>query len=106
MPSVEYTKEKGLVQKSSTSSSLDLRGELSGHRQAVRTLATATEQLSVADSGKELLLGTNVRSVLLPAVAGVKTTVKFTIGGVFTDGDLKRLMRKKPNFDHFKIKNL
>jgi arabinose-5-phosphate isomerase len=25
--------------------------------------------------------------------------------GVFTDGDLKRLMRKKPNFDHFKIKN-
>ena len=88
MPSVEYTKEKGLVQKSSTSSSLDLRGELSGHRQAVRTLATATEQLSVADSGKELLLGTNVRSVLLPAVAGVKTTVKFTIGGVFTDGEI------------------
>jgi|11BtaG_2_1085332.scaffolds.fasta_scaffold00005_51 hypothetical protein len=85
MPSVEYTKEKGLVQKSSTSSSLDLRGELSGHRQAVRTLATATEQLSVADSGKELLLGANVRSVLLPAVAGVRTSVKFTAAnGPFT----------------------
>lgn len=84
MPSVEYTKEKGLIQKSSTSSSLDLRGELSGHRQAVRTLSTVTEQLTVADSGKELLLGANVRSVLLPAVAGVRTSVKFTASNSLT----------------------
>ena len=84
MPSVEYTKEKGLVQKTSDTSSLDLRGELSGHRQAVKTLTDATVQLTVADSGKELLLGAGVRSVLLPAVAGVRTSMKFTAAGALT----------------------
>ena len=94
MPSVEYTQSKGLIQKSSTSASLDLRGELSGYRQAVRTLTsageggTATPQLTVADSGKELLIGAGVTSISLPAVAGVKTTAKFTADGVFTIGEV------------------
>ena len=35
MPSVEYTQSKGLVQKSSTDATLDLRGELSGFRKKI-----------------------------------------------------------------------
>ena len=87
MPSIEYTQSKGLVQKSSTDATLDLQGELFGYRQNIKELDSATHQLTVADSGKELLLtraGGN--AILLPAVKGVKTDLKFTAGGTFTLG--------------------
>jgi hypothetical protein len=88
MPSIEYTQSKGLVQKSSTSATLDLQGELFGYRQNVKELGDATHQLTVADSGKELLLTrAGGSAILLPAVKGVKTDLKLTQGGVFTAGE-------------------
>ena len=55
MPVVEYTAEKGLVQKSGTSASLDLQGQLFGHRASIKSVNGATS-LTVADSGKTILV--------------------------------------------------
>ena len=55
MPVVEYTAEKGLVQKSGTTASLDLQGQLFGHRAGIKSVSGATT-LSVADSGKTILV--------------------------------------------------
>ena len=87
MPSVEYTKSKGLVQKSSQEASLSLQGVMSGQRRTLESLTSASHQLTVADSGKELLLSkTNGQSILLPAVAGVRTDLKLTAQQKFTPG--------------------
>jgi|11_taG_2_1085331.scaffolds.fasta_scaffold04201_2 hypothetical protein len=55
MPVVEYTAEKGLVQKSGTTASLDLQGQLFGHRSGIKSVSGATS-LTVADSGKTILV--------------------------------------------------
>ena len=87
MPSVEYTQSKGLVQKSSTEATLNLQGEIIGARKKVETLDQAIQQLTIEDSGKELLLGkANGQAILLPAVAGVKTDLKLTAQRQFTIG--------------------
>ena len=87
MPSVEYTQSKGLIQKSSDSATLDLQGELFGHRKSVPTLGDGSHQLTVADSGKEYVItATNGISILLPPAKGVKTDMKFTAAGVLTAG--------------------
>lgn len=87
MPSVEYTQSKGLVQKSSTDATLNLQGEIIAARKKVETLADASHQLTIEDSGKELLLGrANGQTILLPAVAGVKTDLKLTAQRQFTEG--------------------
>ena len=87
MPSVEYTQSKGLVQKSSTEASISLQGVLSGQRQQLESLTLASHQLTVADSGKDLLLEkANGQTILLPAVAGVKTDLKLTALRQFTVG--------------------
>lgn len=87
MPSVEYTQSKGLVQKSSTEASISLQGVLSGQRQQLESLTSASHQLTVADSGKDLLLEkADGQTILLPAVAGVKTDLKLTALRQFTVG--------------------
>jgi hypothetical protein len=55
MPIVEYTASKGLVQKSGTTASLDLQGQLFGHRAGIKSVSGATA-LTVADSGKTILV--------------------------------------------------
>ena len=87
MPSVEYTQSKGLVQKSSTEATLNLQGEIIGARKKVETLDKASHQLTIEDSGKELLLGkADGQTILLPAVAGVKTDLKLTAQRQFAAG--------------------
>ena len=54
MPVVEYTAEKGLVQKSGTTASLDLQGQIFGNRVSVMSVSDAVT-LTVADSGKTIL---------------------------------------------------
>ena len=88
MPSVEYTQSKGLIQKSSDSATLDLQGELFGHRKSLPSLGNGSHQLTVADSGKEFLItGAGDVSILLPPAKGVKTDMEFTAGGAFTVGE-------------------
>jgi len=87
MPSVEYTQSKGLIQKNSQLATLDLQGELFGHRKNISSLGNDTHQLTVADSGKEYLItGTGAVSILLPPAKGVATDMQFTAGNVLTAG--------------------
>lgn len=87
MPSLQYTQTKGLIHVNSSDETLDLQGQLYGYKQKVESLSSASHQLSLADSGKELLLAkTDGQTVLLPAVAGVKTDLKLTAQRAFTVG--------------------
>lgn len=73
MPVVEYTAEKGLVQKSGTTASLDLQGQLFGHRAGIKSVNGATA-LTVADSGKTILVTASqagaAYDIALPALSG------------------------------------
>lgn len=73
MPIVEYTAEKGLVQKSGTTASLDLQGQLFGHRAGIKSVSAATT-LTVADSGKVILVTASqagaAYDIALPALSG------------------------------------
>jgi len=95
MPSIEYTQSKGLIQKSSTTSEINLQGELFGARNKVETiadgsLATALKTLSLEDSGKTFLIAAQTNAdnkvITLPQTEARKTSAKLTTAGAFTLG--------------------
>ena len=95
MPSIEYTQSKGLVQKSSTTSEINLQGELFGARNKVEIIAdgaakTALKTLSLEDSGKTFLIAAqtdaNNKVITLPQTEARKTSAKLTTAGAFTLG--------------------
>jgi hypothetical protein len=65
MPSVEYTQSKGLVQRNTTSSTLDLQGALSGFREKLETIS-ADKTLTLTDSGKTFMCNDANITVTLP----------------------------------------
>ena len=77
MPSVEYTKSKGLVQKSSTNATLDLRGELSGFRKKI-VAVTADVTLTNADSGN-VFLATAAADLEITLPAEPETGTKYRV---------------------------
>lgn len=67
MPSLEYSKSKGLVQKNTDTDSIVLLGQLSGQRE---DLVTVTDNLEItsADSGKTFMLTDADIVISLPSV--------------------------------------
>ena len=77
MPSVEYTAAKGLVQKSSDSAILDLRGALSGFRKKI-VAVTADVTLTNNDSGS-VFLATAAADLEITLPADPETGTKYRV---------------------------
>ena len=72
MPKLTYTTGKGLVQ--SAGAGVSLQGTVSGQKDKVVTI-TANKTLSTSESGQVFLVGTDAKTITLPAtVAGVTYT--------------------------------
>lgn len=76
MPSLEYSKSKGLVQKNTDTDSIVLLGQLSGQREH---LVDVTDNLTItaADSGKTFMLTDADITISLPTVLPVGISYRF-----------------------------
>ena len=91
MPKILITGAKGLYQNGGTSGATGTNGTLSGHRSMVETL-TANKTLDAEDSGKVFLIGTDAKTVTLPA-----TNSGLTYTFVNTGADAAVLITISPN---------
>ena len=95
MPSLEYTLSKGLINKKTGGSEINLQGIITKARKKVTTLgdAAALQSPTKADSGIEHLIPAQSQgsTITLPNFAGRKTSGKIHLnganGGILTVGD-------------------
>ena len=92
MPSVEYTRAKGLVQKSSTDATLKLQGELHGNRHSLETIS-GDKTLTSDDSNKVFLMADADITVNLPAAAVAGTKFRF-IAAVDIDNNAVEIVQE------------
>ena len=78
MPSLEYTKTTGLVQKSDTTDNISLQGQLFGLKNKLETIS-ADKTLLATDSGKVFLCSNADIAISLPRCTTAGITYRFIL---------------------------
>ena len=84
MPSIEYTQTKGLVQKSDSTDTISLQGQLFGLKNKLETIG-ADRALLATDSGKVFLCSDADITITLPRCTTAGITYRFILAADATN---------------------